>query len=420
MNIRIHGKLTKWGIGKSIYPELWDKSTQRPTKDKVLLKAYKNEEPNLRTMLSDIATRIANVESIVKKYLLDVEVRGEIVDSDEMKKALNAQFRTLKAKGQIKTSSSLNDYIATFLEGIADGSITVNRGKNHGKPYKPSAIKTWKSWASMFGKYQKVLGKLDWETIDLSMYRKFIHYHNMQGYSTNYTGKQIKMLKVILRRGHEDGIHNNIVYSHREFRALTADVDHIALHPKEVDLIYNLNLRSDSSSKLDFHRKVFLIGCYTALRISDIQRIKREHITESNGKSYLIIRTLKTDEEVQVPLNRNCLAILESLGFKVGKITEAHFNRNLKVICKLAGIVNEVEINKSEGGKNIKISKKQYELVSAHSSRRTAITNMFRSGNKSSEIRLISGHKTEASFMRYLKYSLEENAIALSENSFFQ
>ncbi len=70
------------------------------------------------------------------------------------------------------------------------------------------------------------------------------------------------------------------------------------------------------------------------------------------------------------------------------------------------------------------IVNKTYELwqvVSSHTARRSAATNMYNSARMTTlQIMLITGHTTEKNFFRYIKVNREENAQSLSNDMFFR
>lgn len=72
---------------------------------------------------------------------------------------------------------------------------------------------------------------------------------------------------------------------------------------------------------------------------------------------------------------------------------------------------------KSECGKKINIKAKKYELVTSHTCRRTFCTLKFLKDMPAIAIMKFSGHKTENSFMRYLK--LDAEVAAKKYRSFF-
>jgi integrase len=72
------------------------------------------------------------------------------------------------------------------------------------------------------------------------------------------------------------------------------------------------------------------------------------------------------------------------------------------------------------GTRVVKRLVKKYTLVSTHTARRTGATNMYLSGIPVARIMLLTGHKTEQSFFRYIRIEREENAKTLSEHPFFK
>ena len=67
----------------------------------------------------------------------------------------------------------------------------------------------------------------------------------------------------------------------------------------------------------------------------------------------------------------------------------------------------------TKGGKRCTSIYEKWQLVSAHTARRSFATNLYKSGFPSISIMAITGHKTESSFLRYIKVSKEEHAKLL-------
>ena len=82
--------------------------------------------------------------------------------------------------------------------------------------------------------------------------------------------------------------------------------------------------------------------------------------------------------------------------------------------CLSAGINSPVVITSGKYKRDDPYEK--WELVSSHTARRSACTNMFLKGIPTSAIMKISGHKKESTFMKYIKVTAEENADFLAEN----
>ena len=82
--------------------------------------------------------------------------------------------------------------------------------------------------------------------------------------------------------------------------------------------------------------------------------------------------------------------------------------------CLAAGINTPILITSGKYKRDTTYEK--WELVSSHTARRTACTNMFLKGIPTIAIMKISGHKKESTFMKYIKVSAEENADYIAEN----
>ena len=87
----------------------------------------------------------------------------------------------------------------------------------------------------------------------------------------------------------------------------------------------------------------------------------------------------------------------------------------MKEVCRIAGITEETSITHTIAGKRTKENFPKYELVSAHTARRSFATNMFESGVPALVIMQITGHKTEKAFLSYIKTDPEKYASMLIE-----
>jgi integrase len=97
-----------------------------------------------------------------------------------------------------------------------------------------------------------------------------------------------------------------------------------------------------------------------------------------------------------------------------------NFNKVIKTICKRAGILDKCLIERTIGFKVDSKTFKKCELVSSHTARRSFSTNAYLAGIPTKNIMLLTGHKTEAAFFKYIRISKSENAKLLSEHSFFK
>ena len=91
----------------------------------------------------------------------------------------------------------------------------------------------------------------------------------------------------------------------------------------------------------------------------------------------------------------------------------------LKEVAELANINEPILVEQTKGNLKTKQTVSKHTLISAHTARRSFATNAFIAGVPPIQIMKLTGHKTEASFMKYIKISNEENAKQLQMHSFF-
>lgn len=85
----------------------------------------------------------------------------------------------------------------------------------------------------------------------------------------------------------------------------------------------------------------------------------------------------------------------------------------------MADITDLISVMETKGGIKKEQTYEKCELVTSHTARRSFATNAHLSGLQSIAIMQITGHKTESSFMRYIRVSKEENALSLLSHPFF-
>lgn len=269
--------------------------------------------------------------------------------------------------------------------------------------------------------------------VNIDFYNQFQHWFYGKGYSRNYFGNIIKIVKQVYRESRvSDRLHDEHGTDHRDFIAPKDAVDNVYLDLDELERIYALDIdtavRKDAVRKksqegeniprkiaaLKRARGLFLIGCYTGLRVSDFSRLSEAHI----GK-YITIKTQKTGTPVIIPIHPVVRDIISG-GFDLtDTVSDQKLNEQIKELCRLADITEDVLINKNVGGQNVEIVIPKYKLVSSHTARRSFATNAYKSGVPTISIMKITGHTKESTFLKYIKVSAEENAEILSRHPFF-
>jgi integrase len=213
-------------------------------------------------------------------------------------------------------------------------------------------------------------------------------------------------LKVFLREAFDEGITTNNIFTNRKFRSNNSLADTIYLTQIEIDEILKLDL--SNSVKLEKVRDMFVIGCHTGLRFSDIVNIRPENINDG----LIELTQMKTKEQVAIPMTKVAEMLLSKYNYTIPKISNQKFNDYLyEVVKQCEGLHIEVTKIAIQGGKKIEINKPKYEFVSSHTARRSFATNEYKLRNLTTrEIMSITGHKTEKSFYKYIRETPKESA----------
>ena len=172
------------------------------------------------------------------------------------------------------------------------------------------------------------------------------------------------------------------------------------------------------SKKKERIRDLFIIGCLTALRYSDYSTL-----TPGNFQDGFIVKlTKKTKTKVRIPMHDYVKAIYDKYKGNIpGGLCIQYFNKYIKLIAKEIGFNEKLVFNYTKGGKLVTETKEKWQLVSSHTARRSAATNLYLTGRmKTYEIMQLTGHTTEKNFFRYIKITKEDVSRSIAGDNFFR
>lgn len=387
--------------GVSVIPKFWDVKSQRlyakPSMERKELNMKFNSM--LSKIVSDSESLFVDFESINKRK----------PSKDEFQRILQDLIRPQTVKPVKK--ESMFEFIEQFLQEMRKG---VN--PKTGKFYAPKTPETYRICLDKLKDFGvKAKRKIDFDDINLEFYDDFVAYLSECGYKRNYIGKQIRTLKTFLNEALERGLTKNIAHKSRRFTAPSERVSNIYLSLEELDELYALDLTSQP--RLENVRDLFVFGCYTGLRFSDFTMVKSQDI--DLGEKLIEIQTQKTKELVAIPIYPITEQIIAKYRDKTQNslptsISNQKFNNYIKEVAQKLNTLNtkiseELWLN----GKRVVKTYYKWEKVSSHTARRSFATNMFILGYRAQTIMKITGHRTESSFMAYLKMSPRENAKSM-------
>ena len=390
LNFYYNYKRFKYSTGEKINPKFWNETSHRVKETKKF-----PEYPEFNARLNNFEN---GIKTAFRKLLND----GIQPNNSNLKQALEDELSGNLIQGK---RLSLLKFIENYIE----------ESKAHKKE---GTVKVYTTSFRYLKKYAAHINKeVDFHSIDLEFYNNYISFlslhHNL---AANTVGKHIKTLKTFMNEATDRGYNTNLEYKKRKFKTIREESDSIYLTLDELKKFEKLNL--SASKRLDKVRDLFLIGCYTGLRFSDFTQIKPENIIEE--KSIINVRTQKTGERVSIPIHKTVKKILAKYDSRLPKAySNQTMNDYLKDVASLAGLKEMVETTITRAGKVVKTPSKKFELVSTHTARRSFATNLYLADVPSISIMKITGHKSERSFLQYIRVTQEQNADKLINHPFF-
>lgn len=393
----------KYYTGEYAYPEGWDLKKQRP---KITTKFPNN---------INVDRQLSKYEFFLNDLINELKRKKTEITNDLLKIHLDKEFKLIDNVA-IEKKIDIQQYIEKYIQDCKKGTRLTPTGTK----YQNSTLKAFNVLIFHLKEYMKARHrKLDFKDITIDFYDDFVLYFHENDYAMNSIGNQIKNLKVIMKASLEDGVHNNTEFQRKKFRKISEESDSIYLNEEELETIYNLDL--SGNKKLEKVRDLFIIGARTALRFSDLIKLKDINFIQNNKGFFLKIHTKKTMEEVIVPLKREVVEIFNKCEGKLPRsISNQKMNDYLKDIGQLAKLETKITKVGTKGGLRFEKTFEKWQLITTHTARRSAATNLFLAGFEPISIMKITGHRTERSFLKYIRMSKEDNAYKMAENDYFK
>ena len=216
--------------------------------------------------------------------------------------------------------------------------------------------------------------------------------------------KKLRFLRWFLNWATENGYNTNMAYKSFKPTLKTTQKKVIYLTKEEMARVRNLQL-SGAQAYLDPIRDVFLFCCFSGLRHSDANNLRRSDIKSGQ----IEVTTVKTADSISIELNDVTKAILEKYKdapFNDNKAlpnyTNQAMNRDVKELCRLAGINEEIRITTYKGNVRTDEIHPKWELVGTHTGRRTFIVNALSLGIPPNVVMKWTGHSDYSSMKPYI------------------
>lgn len=399
-----------------IQPQLWDKEKQLPKK--TIPPSLIGEKANsicIRNLIQRIKAELCDM-------LDEARVNSIQITNEWIKKELSERLGLVKREESLTVAK----FIIQLIEEMKEGKLLIEKTK---KPYRKETIKQYINLQKSII-YFDILSDTTttFEIINREWYDAYINFlfkevvyvgngtdkypeYIREECSSNYAGNFIKNLKRVMKIAQQRGINTNEAYKADYFLKPAAPTFGVFLSEEEISKLYQLPL-TEKNQKYDKYRDMFLIGCYTGLRVSDYTKLKKEHFrTTSEGNLVIDIFTQKTEKPISLPvLYEELQAIIEKYHYDFPKVLPQKINENIKIIARMAGITEKITYQKYKGGKVIEAIDEKCDLIASHTGRRSAVTNLWRQGMDLSDIQIITGQSCKEIVDLYNKASAHEKA----------
>lgn len=435
IKVRIQDRKSKthirMGTGLYINHTIWE----RRNDEKYLDRFVKNKDV-INTLEAASEIRRAIDAAYNAGHLLNNDEVREVIHNIVYREEIAAAEAAEEEKARQEAwenRMTLMKFIDKYIEEVSNGGRQTVNGTN----YSPNTVKSIKQALTQFRNFCKWSNKeYDFDDIDMQFYYDFTAYLKKElkdrkgnvikkAYNVNSVGKCIKELKVVMYTAESEGHHKNDVWKDKRFKGTRIDVDSIYLTKDDLAAIQAADL-SKYDKGHEWARDIFMVGVWTAQRVSDYNNISKDQIEthtkrwiedvpdpEHPGQTkpeirtreimFINIRQQKTGAKVSIPVSSELRTILEKYDFQLPHLEDQVINRYLKDICKCAGLTEDVEIVETTGGNPVRVRKPKYELVHTHTARRTGATLMYLSGMDVYDIIKITGHTSPVMLRKYIK-----------------
>jgi integrase len=347
------------------------------------------------------------------------EFKGDEVNLrlKNIEKFLLSDYRKQLNDGKNPTVKSMHDSFMVYLGKRTESPMTVHKflkefTDDPPKKLKERTLGKYRLLAKRLLEFEKTVGyKVNFDTINEKFYNSFNTYLNGLGLLDVSAAQYFKCLKSALNYAFEKEITLSVEHKKKYFKVFDENSDSIYLTMDEIKNLYSLQIEDDY---LRFKRDIFILSCYTGLRFSDWGKYSKSNIIEKGR--FLKVMTYKTKEMVIIPLHSIAREIFERYKDSSFVIpSNQKMNKTLKTIGQLAEMHQTMNVSSTSGGIVTTVFRMKWELITTHTARRSFATNAFLSGIPTISIMKITGHRTERSFLKYIRVSQLENAMKLAE-----
>lgn len=418
LTVRCNGNTAKVSTRQTVKTKMWNKQLHRCITSKELFTDRENRE------VRKVNKQLDKIETFIIDRLSGWGEQSRYLTDPKEFKDLVAHYADMFFRGIEEEEKKQNQKATEWMLS----NINSDRLDTHTGRY--VADRTKNAQTTVIHRLQSFLEDCNladtFETFtEQNFGTKFMDWgYSKKNYTENTIYATYEIVKAQLNAAKRAKFDIDDTY-YKQLRGKGKDVDNIYLNEDEIKAIYNLDIPKlkqegliDEKSTMEKTRDLFVIGCYTGLRRSDLNKLNDGIWNlDENGNTVSIIAE-KTKKRVIIPLHPCVRAIYNKYHGVLPKLGDKHnSNEHLKNLGRLAGINEITAITENRGGKVTTLKHKKYDLIGFHTARRSFATNMFLAGKPTYAIMQLTGHTNERTFYKYVKATPEQIAKLLEFNT---
>lgn len=375
MSWSIGGKYYKQAMGDRIRPVEWDFNLNLPSK-----KYSKNR---------DLTARLSNKMAKILKHYSNMRLNELLITPDTVKDMV-----CIAINGNVEVTEE-DLFWAAYKEFYIEKAQLC----------RSSTAKKYKSLETLLKTFETVRYPLNFDLISKRWHTDFRLYCIGLGYLNNTTNKYIKMVKGFMNWSCEMKYHNNMDF--KRFKLEFETTEPISLTIEELKSIEEFD--PGKNRYMDIAQDIFLVGVYSAQRVSDLMAMKKKDIKiQADGEIWWDVHQIKGRKLVRVYMVSKAREILDKYltgkkadDFVFPRQSTVVTNRSLKKIGKAAGIDAIISKINYSGQTKKEVTEPKYFFLSMHTARKTAVSLMCFNNMPDHLIQNISGHASNKEMLVY-------------------
>jgi len=398
--------------GLLIEPEFWIKTTrkqagERANEDSSLSRVQLNYNKGINKELKKILgyCRLYGVE-VSQNHLMNNEMEH---NAKNFTNYINCKLRGVEATIRKKPADFINAYIVRKSQmvnrdtqrKIVNGTIYNHR----------NALKRLQKFCA-----DKNI-RLVWELFNAQFEERFTAWMMSKNYTANTIAAQYSIMKVWLSEAEIEGLitdksfHRYTTKCHDDENIYLTEEDNNKLYA--IDFNYEvIKAQIDPRDHIEITRDLFIVACWTGLRYGDWKDLSEANINDNT----MVVHTHKTDKTVIIPLHPMVKAIITKYGGVLPKsVDKSKTLKHIRKCAEWAGISESVSLSRVKGGQTETKNGEKHQFLMNHTARRSFATNMYLRGVPSISIMAITGHTTEANFLKYIKVDKLQHARIVAQ-----